>query len=72
MTKYNDGYDNRDNDGNKYVKYKNNDSDGSVSYGLIFDPFRMLWSCLGLAEDNWEMKDIELQPWSTMCLRIGL
>ena len=65
MKKYDDGDDDRDNDGKGY---RNNDGNDGLIFNLIIPP----WSRLYLTEDYWATMVTELRTRRTMYLRVGI
>ena len=65
MKKYDDGDDDRDNDGKGY---RNNDRNDGLIFNLIILP----WSRLYLTEDYWATMVTELRTRRTMYLRVGI
>ena len=62
MKNHNNGYDSGYNNRNKDVNDNDNDASGLGSDGPIFDPITMLWSLLGLAEEDQGTMMMVLRP----------
>ena len=70
--KYDDGYDDGDNDVHEGGNNDGNAAARSGSDGPIFDLIMTSWSGLSIVEKDWSSMVMELQPLRTMYLRVGL